>query len=83
MINQFIDRLFNGIPVIELSLIKNYKQTRTHKKRRINKKWRKRYGFTSIYWESDTCYLSNIGGRQTLICHPNVVKLIKEKASNG
>jgi len=42
----------SGVPVIvipdERLPIKGYIQNRTHRKKRINKKWRKRYGETPI-----------------------------------
>jgi hypothetical protein len=69
----------NGIPIIELRLVREYKQNRIHKKRRVNKKWRKRYGTTPIYWDEDTAYLAEMNGRRTLICHPKVVKILKER----
>ena len=35
---------FNSVPIV---IVPTYKrQNRTHKKKRINKKWAKRYGFT-------------------------------------
>ena len=40
---------FNGMKLIENPMmVKGLAQNRTHKRRRINKKWRKRYGFTAI-----------------------------------
>ena len=36
--------ILGGMPIIILPPTK--KQSRTHKKKRINKKWAKRYGFT-------------------------------------
>ena len=35
---------FNSVPIIVVPTHK--RQNRTHKKKRINKKWEKRYGFT-------------------------------------
>ena len=35
---------YTGIPIIVVP--DNKKQNRTHKKKRINKKWAKRYGYT-------------------------------------
>lgn len=38
-----LNGLMSGIPIIVLPPVK--KQRRTHKKKRINKKWAKRYGY--------------------------------------
>ena len=35
---------FNSVPIIVVPTYK--RQNKTHKKKRINKKWQKRYGFT-------------------------------------
>lgn len=44
------DYLINGLDiVISKNLVKGYVQTRKHHKRRINKKWIKRYGSKPIY----------------------------------
>ena len=51
---------FNGTPIIIVSPRK--KQNRPHKKKRINKKWTKRYGFTlykSIIGDNDAFVLDN------------------------
>ena len=48
------------MPIIILPSIK--RQARTHKKKRINKKWTKRYGFTlykSIIGDNDAFVLDN------------------------
>ena len=42
--------MLGGMPIIILPPIK--KQARTHKKKRINKKWLKRYGYKQISVES-------------------------------
>lgn len=43
--NNGIFANYTGIPIIVVPDIK--KQNRTHKKKRINKKWDKRYGYTT------------------------------------
>lgn len=43
--NNGIFAKYMGIPIIVVSDSK--KQNRTHKKKRINKKWAKRYGYTT------------------------------------
>ena len=42
--NNGIFAKYTGIPIIVVP--DNKKQNRTHKKKRINKKWAKRYGYT-------------------------------------
>ena len=52
--------ILGGMPIIILPPTK--KQARTHKKKRINKKWAKRYGFTlytSIIGDNDMFMLDN------------------------
>lgn len=41
--NEILSR-FNSVPIIVVPTYK--RQNRTHRKKRINKKWAKRYGFT-------------------------------------
>ena len=43
--NNGIFANYTGIPIIVVP--DNKKQNRTHKKKRINKKWAKRYGYTT------------------------------------
>lgn len=45
---QLYENMLGGMPIIILPPIK--KQARTHKKKRINKKWLKRYGY--IYYSN-------------------------------
>lgn len=46
-------------------------QVRTHKKKRINKKWRKYYGFKKV--PSKVCYIID----NKIYCHPNMIEKIK------
>ena len=39
---------FNGLQLIETNAITKEVQARTHRKRRINKKWLKRYGYKTV-----------------------------------
>jgi len=52
-----------GIPFIISEALATYKsvQIRTHKKKRINKKWRKKYGFKQIEIVNDKSYV--FGGK--------------------
>lgn len=47
--------LLSGLPIIIISEKDNGDQRRTHKKKRINKKWRKRYGEVSTPIEKGQC----------------------------
>jgi hypothetical protein len=38
----------NGFPLIQTTAITKQVQRRTHRKRRINKKWAKRYGYKTV-----------------------------------
>lgn len=55
------ERIYNGMPVI---IVPSKRQRRTHKKKRINKKWAKRYGYHfgfekgQAYVINDTLYMS-------------------------
>lgn len=46
---------YTGIPIIIEPTLR--KQNRTHKKKRINKKWAKRYGFTEFNHIEDDKYI--------------------------
>ena len=39
---------YDGVPIIITNAITKTVQARTHKKKRINKKWAKRYGFKCV-----------------------------------
>ena len=54
--------LFNGMPIVITPGSKM--QNRTHKKKRINKKWAKRYGYT---------YYDVIEDGKILICNENTL----------
>ena len=49
--NNGIFATYTGIPIIVVPDSK--KQNRTHKKKRINKKWAKRYGYTTYNFIED------------------------------
>lgn len=46
-------------------------QVRTHKKKRINKKWRKRYGMKEIPWNKFYIFENKI------FCHPKLAEKVK------
>ena len=59
-----MDNLVYGCPIkICPEIIKGYEQARKHKNKRINKKWKKRYGYkpvydTNIIFVDGTAYMS-------------------------
>lgn len=71
-VDQFQLAQMCGMKVIEQELIKGYAQRKTHKNKRINKKWLKRYGTYPIY--DDNCYMIN----GTLIGSPKVINALRE-----
>ena len=54
------------------ALVKGYKQRRTHKKKRINKKWRKRYGVIAI--PDDQIYVID----KQIFCHPSIANILRQ-----
>jgi hypothetical protein len=50
-VNNGIFAKYTGIPIIVVPDSK--KQNRTHRKKRINKKWAKRYGYTTYNFIED------------------------------
>lgn len=60
-----------GYDLIGVSYMADKVQVRTRKKKRINKKWRKRYGFKEVPWNK--FYIE--GNR--IYCHPKWVEKIK------
>lgn len=60
-----------GYQIIEVPCMMDIVQARTHKKKRINKKWRKRYGVKEIPWNK--FYIE--GNR--IYCHPKMAEKVK------
>ena len=61
--------LFSGYELICVNSCADWVQARTHKKKRINKKWRKRYGMKTVPWNRyflDTANMK-IYGHPTMI----------------
>lgn len=48
-------KFYNGMEIIITPAIVKHEQARKHRKKRINKKWLKRYGLKEIP-DDDTCY---------------------------
>lgn len=53
-----------GYQIIPVSYMADMVQVRTHKKKRINKKWRKRYGMKEVPWNKFVVFEDKI------FCHP-------------
>ena len=62
---------FDGYQIICVPYMVDIVQVRTHKKKRINKKWRKRYGVKEVPWKK--FYL--VGDK--IYCHPKMFEKIK------
>jgi hypothetical protein len=71
MFNEYNYNSIFGYDIIGVSSMADNVQARTHKKKRINKKWRKRYGFKEIPWNK--FYIE--GNR--IYCHPKMIEKIK------
>lgn len=48
MFNEYSYNSIFGYQIIEVPYMMDIVQARTHKKKRINKKWRKRYGVKEV-----------------------------------
>ena len=67
-----IGNFYGGYHLVGNSLLVERIQRKTHRKKRINKKWAKRYGF--VEKPSTNCYLY---GTNTIIAHPDMIDRIK------
>ena len=63
---------FSGYQVIEVPCMSDKKQARTHKKKRINKKWKKRYGMKEVPWNKFV--VTNDG---KIYGHPKMIEMLK------
>jgi hypothetical protein len=68
---------FNGMPLISNANMYDLKivQLKKHKKKRINKKWLKRYGTKTIKEPQKTIIYTNFG----IFGHPETIKKITKK----
>lgn len=60
-----------GYDIIGVPYMADIVQARTHKKKRINKKWRKRYGVREVPWKK--FYIEG----NKIYCHPKMIEKIK------
>lgn len=65
--NGIIDS-FMGFKIIATEACCDYVQARRHKKKRINKKWLKRYG--KKYVPKKEIVITNVCGERMILCHP-------------
>lgn len=69
----------DGYTIVEAPFMCDKVQARTHKKKRINKKWRKRYGMKEIPWTKLV-----ITENKRIFGHPKMIaRLKKEMALKG
>lgn len=77
MFNEYNYNSIFGYQIIGVPYMMNIVQARTHKKKRINKKWRKRYGVKEIPWNKLI-----IEGNK-IYCHPKWVERIEAEIDMG
>ncbi len=65
-----------GYRLIGLDTITKKVQARKHKKKRINKKWLKRYGFKEVP-DYETIYVGTPMGEKYIIAQPKTIEKIK------
>lgn len=63
---------FDGYQVIVASCMEDKVQARTHKKKRINKKWKKRYGMREVPWNKFV-----VTDDRKIFCHPKMFEKLK------
>ena len=68
------DTFLHGYTFVEAPYMCDKVQARTHKKKRINKKWRKRYGLREKPWNK--LFISATG---RIFGHPKTIARIKEE----
>ena len=75
MLDEYIYNSIFGYDIIGVPYMADKVQARKHKKKRVNKKWRKRYGMKDIPWKK--FYIDTANMR--IYCHPKMVEKIKAK----
>ena len=66
--------LINGMPVVITNAITKQVRCRTHKKKRIDKKWLKRYGYKEVT-DDEKCILFNNTLLMSQKCYERIQKL--------
>ena len=67
----------NFLPVLR------YEQVRRHRKRRINKKWLKRYGTMPVYNQNVSYIVDTGNGRKEILVSKKVYERLREEFENG
>ena len=67
-----------GIRIVETSFITKEVQRRTHRKKRINKKWRKRYGMKTVEDPTKAILYKDPVGDNVLFVHPRMAERLRE-----
>lgn len=70
-----------GFQLVPCESCKDIIQVRRHKKKRINKKWLKRYGTKEVPWRKFYVAEDGYGGRM-IIAHPTMIDFIVEYVRN-
>ena len=70
---------YNGVPIIITNAITKTVQARTHKKKRINKKWLKRYGYKEIQNENKTYMIDGKLYIMTQRCYNKMKKILEKE----
>lgn len=73
MVSNMAQEYYNGMRLIETTAITKEVQRRTHRKRRINKKWLKRYGFKTVLDDGRIILYGDC-----ILATPNTIKKIIE-----
>lgn len=71
--------LYGGLRILTDYSVGKMVQARTHKKKRINKKWRKRFGFKSVP-DGDKIYVIPPAG--VIVMHPGTYEKLKKSMKN-
>lgn len=69
-----------GLTIIEVEPLPVYSQARTHKRRRVNKKWLKRYGVKQTGWNyflNNNVVIGESSG--ALFCHAQVAARLRRE----
>ena len=70
--------LYNDVPIIITNAITKTVQARTHKKKRINKKWLKQYGYKEVQNENKT-YMIDGKLYMTQRCYNKMKKILEKE----
>lgn len=72
---------FNGMPIVITDCITKIVRKRTHKKKRIDKKWLKKYGYTEVQDESKI-YMFDRKLFMSKKCYDKLLKGMKNERRN-